>query len=97
MLLVEPYKGELLPHWRFRTVAEAKWSSAKIYRMFLAYLRDSDDNGVELYWDLPPEAWPRTPQGELAMVTRRLDLTGMLNEAEAAGGAPAVGEGPQDL
>jgi hypothetical protein len=24
VLLVEPYKGELLPHWRFKTVAEAK-------------------------------------------------------------------------
>src|SRR5688572_10551971 len=29
------------------------------------YLRDPDDNGVELYWDRPQEAWPRTPQGEL--------------------------------
>ena len=33
------------------------------------YLRDPDDNGVELYWDRPQEAWPRTPEGELAMFT----------------------------
>src|SRR6266704_2378369 len=48
------------------------------------YLRDPDDNGVELYWARPQEAWPRTPQGELAMFTRRLDLNGLLKEIEAA-------------
>src|SRR5690348_2680663 len=31
------------------------------------YLRDPDDNGVELYWDRPEAQWPRTPKGELAM------------------------------
>jgi len=45
------------------------------------YLRDPDDNGVELYWDRPPEKWPRTPDGELAMFTRALDLDGLLKEA----------------
>jgi catechol 2,3-dioxygenase len=44
------------------------------------YLRDPDQNGVELYWDRPPEAWPRTPEGALAMVTRRLDLDDLLRE-----------------
>jgi catechol 2,3-dioxygenase len=38
------------------------------------YLRDPDGNGVELYWDRPLETWPRTPDGRLAMFTRRLDL-----------------------
>jgi catechol 2,3-dioxygenase len=42
------------------------------------YLRDPDQNGVELYWDRPREQWPRTPQGELAMVTERLDLEELL-------------------
>jgi len=42
------------------------------------YLRDPDENGVELYWDRPREAWPRAPDGELAMFTRRLDLEGLL-------------------
>ncbi len=45
------------------------------------YLRDPDDNGVELYWDRPEEQWPRTPQGELQMYTRRLDLEGLLGAA----------------
>src|SRR5271170_1271209 len=44
------------------------------------YLRDPDDNGVELYWDRPKEKWPRTPGGELAMFTRALNLDALLAE-----------------
>ncbi len=44
------------------------------------YLRDPDGNGVELYWDRPPEQWPRTADGELAMFTRALDLDALLTE-----------------
>jgi catechol 2,3-dioxygenase len=54
------------------------------------YLRDPDDNGVELYWDRPREQWPRTAGGELAMFTHRLDLTELLKEAEAP--APQVAD-----
>jgi len=42
------------------------------------YLRDPDENGVELYWDRPKDEWPRDSQGGLAMVTRPLDLAGLL-------------------
>jgi catechol 2,3-dioxygenase len=44
------------------------------------YLRDPDDNGVELYWDRPAEQWPRTADGQVAMFTRRLDVDGLLRE-----------------
>lgn len=44
------------------------------------YLRDPDQNGVELYWDRPREKWPRDAQGGLAMVTQRLDLESLLAE-----------------
>jgi catechol 2,3-dioxygenase len=44
------------------------------------YLRDYDDNGVELYWDKAREAWPVNDKGELAMFTRRLDLENLLAE-----------------
>jgi catechol 2,3-dioxygenase len=46
------------------------------------YLRDPDENGVELYWDRPREVWPRTPDGKLTMYTQRLDLRGLLAAAE---------------
>ena len=44
------------------------------------YLRDPDQNGVELYVDRPREQWPRGPKGELAMYTRGLDLDALLAE-----------------
>lgn len=47
------------------------------------YLHDPDDNGIELYWDRPRDAWPRTPDGELAMVTLPLDLHDLLQERDA--------------
>ncbi|HSY16946.1 MAG TPA: VOC family protein [Candidatus Acidoferrales bacterium] len=44
------------------------------------YLRDPDQNGVELYRDRPESEWPRTPGDELAMYTRALDLDALLKE-----------------
>jgi catechol 2,3-dioxygenase len=44
------------------------------------YLRDPDQNGVELYWDRPAHEWPRSTAGELAMFTRALDLHALLRE-----------------
>ena len=46
------------------------------------YLRDPDDNGVELYWDRPREQWPRDAEGGLAMFTKPLDLVALLAERE---------------
>lgn len=46
------------------------------------YLRDPDNNGVELYWDRPKAMWPRTPEGGLAMFTRPLNPDALLEEAE---------------
>ena len=53
------------------------------------YLRDPDDNGVELYWDRPKEKWPLTTDGKLAMVTERLDLKDLLRELETRTAEPA--------
>lgn len=44
------------------------------------YLRDPDENGVELYWDRPEAEWPRSADGSLAMFTRRLDIDALLRE-----------------
>ncbi len=48
------------------------------------YLRDPDQNGVELYRDRPVEEWPRMADGSLAMVTKPLDLKKLLAEAPKA-------------
>jgi catechol 2,3-dioxygenase len=46
------------------------------------YLKDPDGNGVELYCDRPRGEWPRTQGGGLAMVTRPLDIEGLLAELD---------------
>lgn len=42
------------------------------------YLRDPDDNGIELYWDRPQGDWPRDESGEVQMYTRPLDVDSLL-------------------
>jgi catechol 2,3-dioxygenase len=44
------------------------------------YLRDPDQNGIELYWDRPQQLWPRTADGRVSMYTRPLDLDALLKE-----------------
>lgn len=46
------------------------------------YLRDPDNNGVELYRDRPEDEWPRTPDGTLAMTLEPLDLQALLAELD---------------
>jgi catechol 2,3-dioxygenase len=46
------------------------------------YLRDPDQNGVELYRDRPQAEWPHQPDGSLAMFTRKLDLEDLMRQRE---------------
>ena len=48
VLLVEPYKSEILPHWKFKTPAVAKKSSQKIYALFKQYLTAGDFIGADM-------------------------------------------------
>jgi Domain of unknown function (DUF4385) len=48
VLMVEPYKGEILPHWRFRNVAIAAQSAAKIEQMFHGYKSQRDFVGMDM-------------------------------------------------
>ena len=48
------------------------------------YLRDPDNNGVELYRDRAPEEWPRAPDGAIAMINAPLDLEALADEAPPA-------------
>ena len=51
-----------------------------LFRSEALYLRDPDQNGVELYWDRPKNKWPRNADGSLAMVTARLDLASLIKD-----------------
>ena len=46
------------------------------------YVRDPDNNGVELYWDRPQEQWPKNEAGKLDMYTKPLDLAALLEKAD---------------
>src|SRR5689334_13663682 len=62
------------------------------------YLHDPDNNGLELYWDRPKDQWPTTPDGKLAMYSRRLDLHALLREASVPDEAISdFNDPPKDL
>ena len=48
VLLVEPYKSEILPHWRFKTPDIAKESSTKIMELFEEYREKNDFVGMDM-------------------------------------------------
>jgi catechol 2,3-dioxygenase len=58
------------------------------------YLRDPDGNGLELYWDRPRDQWPRTADGSIEMVTKRLDVDLLLDAARRPRPAAAVPAAP---
>ena len=48
VLMVEPYKSEILPHWRFKTPTIARTSAKKIYALFQAYKKEDDFVGMDM-------------------------------------------------
>ena len=48
VLLVEPYKSEILPHWRFKTPEIAQISADQIYKLFLDYKAKNDFVGMDM-------------------------------------------------
>lgn len=48
VLLVEPYKSEILPHWKFKTPDLAKESAQKIYTLFEVYREEQDFVGMDM-------------------------------------------------
>jgi hypothetical protein len=48
VLLVQPYKVEILPFWKFKTEKNARESAEKIYALFLEYLKSEDFVGADM-------------------------------------------------
>ena len=59
VLLVEPYKSEILPHWRFRTPEIARESAETIFSMFLRYKQDGDFVGMDMARKFLQMGWTR--------------------------------------
>jgi len=80
--ILYPNRSELAGAFRRLVAAKVPLDGAADHGVSEAlYLRDPDQNGVELYWDRPRDQWPRDAQGGVAMFTRRLDLESLLAEA----------------
>ena len=79
LAILYPERGQLAEAVRRVLAAGIELEGAADHGVSEAiYLRDPDRNGVELYWDRPPEQWPRAAEGGLAMFTRPLDLEDLL-------------------
>lgn len=59
VLLVEPYKSEILPHWRFKTPDIARESAEAIYTMFLRYKAEGDFVGMDMARKFLQMGWTR--------------------------------------
>lgn len=59
VLSVEPYKSEILPHWRFTTVGEAEKPSKKICQLFLNYVKAGDFPGADMARKFLQMGWTR--------------------------------------
>ena len=59
VLSAEPYKSEMLPHWRFKTPDVAEESSKKLLEMFYTYLGQNDFVGADLARKFLQMGWTR--------------------------------------
>ena len=80
--ILYPNRAELAGALRRLVAAKVPLDGAADHGVSEAlYLRDPDQNGIELYWDRPRNQWPRDAEGGVAMYTRPLDLESLLAEA----------------
>jgi catechol 2,3-dioxygenase len=85
LAILYPTRAELADALRRLIAAGVELDGASDHGVSEAlYLRDYDQNGVELYWDRPREQWPVNAEGELEMFTRRLNLQSLLAEKPTA-------------
>jgi catechol 2,3-dioxygenase len=84
LAILYPNRQELADALRRVTAAGIALDGASDHGVSEAlYLRDPDDNGVELYCDRPKDQWPRSPDGRMTLFTKPLDLRDLLREAPA--------------
>lgn len=82
VLLVEPYKSEILPHWRFKTPEIAKESSEKIYQMYLEYKEKDDFVGMDMARKFIQMGYTRSRRYANHKSGRKYDKDGEVKERE---------------
>lgn len=79
LAILYPTRTELADALRRLIAAKVPLDGASDHGVSEAmYLRDPDQNGIELYFDRPHELWPRTPDGKLSMCTKPLNVDALL-------------------
>ncbi len=80
--ILYPTKNDLANAYKRVLDAGLKLDGAADHGVSLAlYLRDPDQNGIELYWDRAEAEWPRDATGKLEMSNSRIDLNELLSHS----------------
>lgn len=82
VLMVEPYKSEILPHWRFKTPEIARESSDKIYQMYLDYKEEDDFVGMDMARKFLQMGYTRSRRYANYKGGRKYDKNGEVNERD---------------
>ncbi|WP_394581493.1 DUF4385 domain-containing protein [Cytobacillus firmus] len=82
VLLVEPYKSEILKHWRFKTPEIAEESSDKIYQMFLDYKEKDDFVGMDMARKFLQMGYTRARRYTNYKGGKKYDENGKVNERQ---------------
>ncbi|MEK3857485.1 DUF4385 domain-containing protein [Cytobacillus sp. FSL H8-0458] len=82
VLLVEPYKSEILKHWRFKTPDIAEESSDKIYQMFLDYKEKEDFVGMDMARKFLQMGYTRARRYTNYKGGKKYDENGKVNERQ---------------
>lgn len=82
VLMVEPYKSEILPHWRFKTPEIAKESSEKTYEMYLDYKEAGDFVGMDMARKFLQMGYTRSRRYANYKGGRKYDKEGNVNERD---------------
>ncbi|WP_271398401.1 DUF4385 domain-containing protein [Salinicoccus roseus] len=82
VLMVEPYKSEILPHWRFKTPEIAGESSDKIYQMYLDYKEKDDFVGMDMARKFLQMGYTRSRRYANYKGGRKYDKNGEVNERD---------------
>lgn len=82
VLMVEPYKSEILPHWRFKTPEIAQESSDQIYQMYLDYKEKDDFVGMDMARKFLQMGYTRSRRYANYKGGRKYDKKGEVNERD---------------
>ncbi|WP_076560034.1 DUF4385 domain-containing protein [Salimicrobium flavidum] len=82
VLLVEPYKSEILPHWRFKTPDIAEESSEAIYNLYLEYKKNKGFVGMDMARKFLQMGYTRSRRYANYKGGKKYDKEGEINERE---------------